>query len=259
MSYLDRILIYPIKSLDPLEVTCARILPGGALAHDREFALMDDQGKVVNAKRTAKIHGVRSTYDLAARTVTLWTEAQSPQTFHFEADRAKLKVWFSDYFGQAITLQQNLHTGFPDDLNAAGPTLVSTATLQQITGWFPDLTLEEIRRRFRTNLEIANVPPFWEDKLFADIDQPPVPFQIGTVQFWGSNPCQRCIVPTRNPMTGDPYPGFQKQFVAQRQSNLPDWAVSARFNHFYKLTLNTKVLPSEGGKTLQVGDKLTKV
>lgn len=255
MPYLSRILIYPIKSLDGVEITAATLLAGGALAADREFAIFDQQGRFVNGKRTAKIHALRSTYDLTARTITLHIQDsdRTPETFDLDGDRAALATWFSDYFGYPVTLQQNLHMGFPDDTDASGPTVVSEATLETVASWFPDLSEEDIRQRFRANLEIAEAPSFWEDQLLTAADQA-LPFQIGAVELLGNNPCQRCVVPTRDHLTGQPYANFQKNFIAQRQATLPDRVESTRFNHFYKLTLNTKVAASEAGKVLHVGD-----
>ncbi len=73
--------------------------------------------------------------------------------------------------------------------------------------------------------------------------------------FQGVNPCQRCVVPTRNPFTTAAYPNFQKIFVAKRRESLPSWAAS-RFNHFFKLAVNTRVPASEASKTIQVGDAI---
>jgi uncharacterized protein YcbX len=255
MPYLAKIYIYPIKSLDGVELDQATLLPGGALAGDREFALFDEQGAVVNAKRTAHIQTIRSAFDLAARTITLWVQGTDDrQTFHLDGDRSAIETWLSNYLGFPIHLQQNLHMGFPDDTEASGPTVASIASLEAVTTWF-DLSLEEVRRRFRTNLEVAETPAFWEDQLYAVSDKR-VPFQIGEVTLLGNNPCQRCIVPTRNPWTGEPLPQFQKQFSAKRLETLPSWSDRAWFKHFYKLTLNTCVSPSETGKTLHVGDSI---
>lgn len=258
MPNLSKILIYPIKSLDAIEVPETMLLPGGALAHDREFAIFDQQGRFVNGKRTAKVHALRSTYDLPARTVTLRIQDSDrpTATFHLDDDRDDLATWLSEYFGYIVTLQQNLHMGFPDDTDASGPTVVSVATLEQVASWFPDLSVEDIRYRFRANLEIAKAPTFWEDQLLGEFNQP-VPFQIGAVELLGNNPCQRCVVPTRDHLTGDRYPNFQKNFTAQRQATLPDRVVPSRFNHFYKLTLNTKVPASETGKVMCIGDMIS--
>jgi uncharacterized protein YcbX len=256
MPYLKHITIFPIKSLDGLEVTQATFLKGGAIAHDREFAIVDQQGKFVNGKRTDKIHQLRSAFDLTARTVTITNQdtAQSQQ-FHLDEERELLAAWFSDFFGYTVALQQDLHIGFPDDTDASGPTVVSTATLEAIASWFPELSVEEVRRRFRTNLEIDGVPAFWEDQLFGEVGQL-VPFQMGDVVLNGSNPCQRCVVPMRDSLRGDRYPNFQKTFITKRQETLPEWTARQRFNHFYRLTVNTKVTASEAGKTIQIGDEI---
>jgi uncharacterized protein len=48
--------IYPIKALDGMSLQAARILPSGALEHDRGYAIFDQQGELVNGKRTAQVH-----------------------------------------------------------------------------------------------------------------------------------------------------------------------------------------------------------
>jgi uncharacterized protein len=246
---LDRITLFPIKSLDSVDVPSAVILPSGALQGDREFALIDADGKIVNAKRTGSIQRLRSTFDLAARTITIGIQSAPRTTFHLEADRPALEQWLSDYFSYRVTLIQNTDTGFPDDLVSPGPTIVSTASLETVSQWYPGTDIAEMRRRFRTNLELADVPAFWEDQLF---DQAEIPrrFTIGTVQFHGINPCQRCIVPTRDAITADPTPQFQKTFLAERANHLPIGVNRDRFNHFYRLAVNTRIPPSEAGKQL---------
>jgi uncharacterized protein len=257
MPHLSKILVYPIKSLDGVEVPQAEILPGGALAHDREFALFDAQGEFINAKRTAAIQQVRSRFDLAARTVTLRIEGQGQSyAFHLDGDRSGLETWLSDYLGYHVTLQQNLHMGFPDDTIASGATVVSVESLKAMTQWFPGMTVEEARQRFRANLEVADAPAFWEDQLMTDAGEL-LPFQIGAVTFLGSHSCARCIVPTRNPWVGERDRQFQKEFVAQRQAHLPNWARRDRFDHFYRFTLNTQVPPSETGKILRLNDPIS--
>ena len=55
MPHIAKICVYPIKSLDGVEVRKAKVLQSGALEYDRQFAIFDEQGKYVNAKRYAKI------------------------------------------------------------------------------------------------------------------------------------------------------------------------------------------------------------
>ncbi len=55
MPYLAKILLYPIKSLDGVEVEKATILSSGALQYDREFAFVDAQNRFVKLKFPGKI------------------------------------------------------------------------------------------------------------------------------------------------------------------------------------------------------------
>ena len=269
MPKLSKILIFPIKSLDPIAVNAVQISSGGALQGDREFAIFDRNGKYINAKRYPKIHLIRANYNSAYnsgdRLVHLSIQDQEDQnqadvvTFHLDRDRQALTNWFSEFFGQPVELRQNNINGFPDDPDAWGPTIISEATLAKVQSWYtdPPLSLEQLRLRFRTNLEITDSAPFWEDSLFAKADAT-FPFQIGDVQFLGTNPCQRCPVPTRDPFTGEIYPEFSKIFAQQREANLPINVERSRFNHFYRLALNTRIPLTESGKILKIGDSVCK-
>lgn len=265
MPHLAKIVIYPIKSLDGVEVTQARILPSGALECDREFAIVDEKGQFVNGKRYAKIHLLRAYYaspfgasqfHISQRTISLQIPDQDePKIFHLDDEQPALIATLSDFLGFPVKLIQNRLTGFPDDTNSPGPTIISTPTLQEVAAWFPEVSVEQMRRRMRANLEIAHVPAFWEDKLFTQADKI-VSFKVGEVLFFGVNPCQRCIVPTRHPDSGEAYPNFQKIFVQQRQATLPEWVNSSRFNHFYRLSVNTRLPASEAEKIIKVGDEI---
>ena len=110
-----------------------------------------------------------------------------------------------------------------------------------------------MRRRFRANLEIGDVPPFWEDRLCAD-EGFVVRFIVGAVMLEGMMPWPRCAVPSRDPQTGEEDPGFQRHFAQRREATMPAWAPLARFDHFYRLSVNTRVPRAEAGKALRVGD-----
>lgn len=253
--HLARIDIFPVKSLDGVSVAQATVLGSGALKGDRTYALFDTQNRFINGKRNATIHRLRSAFSDDGESITLAIDGDSPAaTFHLQDQRPALEAWLSDYFQQPVTLQENRDLGFPDDTDAAGPTVISTATLQTVAAWY-GLSLEEIRRRFRTNLEIDGVPPFWEDQLFGS-EGHPIHFTIGDVVLEGINPCQRCIVPTRDTATGTATQNFQKIFSQQRAAALPVWAPPQRFNHFYKLAVNTNI-PSQGGQLLKLGDSVS--
>ncbi|MBE9011147.1 MOSC N-terminal beta barrel domain-containing protein [Pseudanabaenaceae cyanobacterium LEGE 13415] len=256
MAKLETILIYPIKSLDAVSVNQAKILPGGALEHDREFCIVDESGTWVNGKRTAKIHQIRSQFDLKTRLVTLSVQNDRPVSFHLDHGRSGIEGWLSDYFGFRVFLKQDLTTGFPDDPVSPGPTLISIATLEKAASWFEGMSAESMRSRLRTNLELSEVPAFWEEQLYS-ADGSSIKFQIGDVQIQGINPCARCVVPTRDAVSGDRYPQFQKTFITQREKELPDWAAKERFDHYYRMAVNTRIASSESGKVLKVGNVLT--
>ncbi len=251
MGKVDRLEIFPIKSLDGCHVNQATITSGGALEFDRRWALVDVQGNFVNAKRFAKIHTIRSNFDL----VTLQLDLSAPGMPNVCAaiDDPTLSDWFSKYFEKPIQIRENTIIGFPDDTASPGPTIISTATLQAIASWYPNLSVPEIRRRLRTNIEITGVPAFWEDRLFTNNPQD---FSIGNVPFQGINPCQRCIVPTRNATTGSIDSGFQKTFGERRAATLPGEVDRSRFNHFYRAAVNTRLPASAIGQTIQVGDSI---
>ncbi len=254
---LSRIVIFPIKALDGVQVGQASIRSGGGLAGDREFAIFDTAGRVLNGKRDARVHSLRASYDLAARVISLGGEGSMPCHFHLDGDRARLEAWLADYFGLTVTLRHDSHRGFPDDPMYFGPTLVCTETLAEVASWFPGLDVDSVRRRFRANLEMSGgVLPFWEDRLIAEGDSA-VAFTIGDVRLEGTEPWPRCAVPTRDPRTGGADPAFQKAFAERRRATLPPWAPRTRFDHYYRLCVGTRVPTSEAGKVLRVGDSIT--
>ena len=267
---LTGIRLHPIKSLDPVSVTEARIGPGGGLEHDRAWALFSVDGRWVNGKRTAAMHLIRATYapDLTSVTLAVPGDRRNipARTFPFPGGAEDAAEWFSVYFEQQI-LVRHAPEGFPDDTIANGPTIISTASLQAVCDWFPGVTLDNARQRFRTTLEIdsadavanaasanGHLPAFWEDQLYGEDERSVVRFRIGEVNFEGSNPCARCPVPARDPQTAADLAGFQKRFSDLRRETLPSWAHAARFDHFYRLAVNTRVAPTETGKHLRLSD-----
>ncbi|MBI2951504.1 MOSC N-terminal beta barrel domain-containing protein [bacterium] len=252
MPFLDRIAIYPIKSLDGVAFSEAKVSSGGGLAHDREFAVVDGRGNFVNGKRNARVHLLRASYDLEVREVTLQAEGRQA-LFRLDDDCREMEAWLSDFFGFSVQVLRNSVNGFPDDTEAWGPTVLGAGTLEEVGSWFDGLSAEEARVRFRPNLVIGGAPAFWEDRLYGG---PGVGFEVGEVRFEGVNPCQRCVVPTRDPSTGKVYAKFQKRFMERRRETLPPWAAASRFDHFYRLSVNTRIPPSEAGKVLRVGDEV---
>jgi uncharacterized protein YcbX len=277
MPTLDRITIYPVKSLDGVDVAECGVLPSGALENDRRWRLVDLDGRVVNAKRTARFHAIRVEYDLAERLITLSRWADGPSepahTFPLAPGPEGPCAWLSEALGMRVLLEERRDGGFPDDREAPGPTLVSTASLEEVARWF-GLDLPEARRRFRMNLEIGGCEAFWEDSrasparqgvpslvdLPADLaidpyaDLPPLEpreFAIGEVRLRAERVCRRCPVPTRDSRSGAIKELFREAFEARRGRGLRGDVDASRWGDLYRLGVNTCRLVSQatGQKT----------
>ena len=260
MPVLNAIWIYPIKSLDGVSVSDARVLPSGALEGDREFAIVDGAGQFVNGKRTPRVHQLRARFNLAERsnrTIAVGEEGTGETCeFELDRDRSPLEGWLSNFFGQPVRLQHHPEAGFPDDTNYPGPTAISSATLTAVADWFEGLDATQMQQRLRANLEIGDVAAFWEDRLCANGDLG-VSFRVGeSVTLAGTNPCARCIVPTRDPQTGVKYRQFQRTFAERRQATFPEWGNRDMFDHYYRLAVNTKLVGLGANGRICVGDRV---
>ena len=244
MARVREIRIYPVKALDPAIVAEARLLASGALEWDRRFVLVDTRGRFVNGKNRAEVHSIRTAYDLRRGEVALDGRAYS-----LTHDGAAIASWFSDRLGETVEWREDKAMGFPDDLESPGPTLVSEASLAIVAKWFA-LDGEQTRRRFRANIEIAGLEAFGEDRWYGSA------IRVGAATVNGINPCARCVVPSRDALTGAQDAGFQKRFAELREQHLPVWAEARFFNHFYRFTVNTRIAAGEAGKIIRVGDEV---
>ena len=303
MPTLERITIYPVKSFEGVAVEAARVLPAGALEHDRRWQLVDMEGRVVNAKRSPLFHAIRAEFDLAgqgddetrlaANVIHLDVAPEAvragaipgvgrlaglrPASFPLVPGPDGPCGWLSEALGIGVLLLERADGGFPDDREARGPTLISTATLTEVGRWF-GFDLAEARRRFRANLEIGDCDAFWEDALasparpelqpslldlgpdeladpYADLPPPePREFSVGEVRFRASNVCRRCVVPSRDSRTGAVTERFRDVFEARRGRGLPAAVDASGWSHLYRLAVNTTVIvsgPLAVGATVQ--------
>jgi len=254
MAILDGIYVYPIKSLNGRALESVAIGDGGPLRPDRQFAMVDAEGEYVNGKRTADVHRIDASFDASGTIVTL-DDGDESVRFDLESERDAAASWLDDRFGPVLSLGSDDPLGFPDDTTDFGPTVVSTGTLETIAGWFDAIDGErEMRRRLRPNL-VVDAEPFWEDRLYAGPDER-VCFDVGGISFEGISPCQRCVVPTRDPDTGEAIENFQRRFVEQRERTLPSWADDRQFDHYYRVMVNTRTPEESRGETIAIGDEV---
>lgn len=226
----------------------------GGMAGDRRFAMVEADGPFINGKREPRVHELRVRYDAALTSATFTSpRIAAPFHFRFGEDPARLARWLGMHFGRPVAIAHEYGGGFPDDERAPGPTVVCTATLAAVASWFPGLDAAGIRERLRANIEVDGVPAFWEDRLYAESGTT-VAFRAGEIELEGTNPCARCIVPSRDPLTGVAIPTFAKVVAERRAASLPPWAARSRFDHFYRLAVNTRPAAGQTGRTVRVGD-----
>ena len=238
--FVARIALHPIKGFDAVQVDAATVLPSGALAGDRRWAFVDERGRYVNGKQFPAIHRIRTRIDPDASTALV-----DDLYFRLAGDVTPLEDWMSERLETRVRLEENPTAGFPDDTDSPGPTLIATTTLEAVAGWFA-LPLDQVRARFRANIEIGGVPAFWEDGFYGRT------CQLGDVPFVLNNPCARCVVPSRDPHTGEPIVGFQKRFAEQRRATLAPGVDATPFDHYYRLAVNTRLASGSIGGIIRV-------
>ncbi|MBX7146898.1 MAG: MOSC N-terminal beta barrel domain-containing protein [Alphaproteobacteria bacterium] len=223
MPEISQIIIYPFKSLPGIKLSSARFTSAGILEGDREFAFFTSDGRFVNGKRFEAIHHIRTSFDLSNRLITLWSDTKPyPQSFHMDQQCTQITTWVSQQLNLPnIELKHNPIAGFPDDTKSPGPTLATEASLIAAGNYFnPIISLEEMIERMRVNILISDVEAYWEDTISTNAETGGI-LKLGDIKLIVTNPCQRCIVPTRNPQTGIATPQFIKTFMQQRYANLP--------------------------------------
>lgn len=251
---VNRITIYPVKSLDGVSLQSTRI-ENGCLLHDREYAMLDSEGNFINGKSNPLVHLLRSKVDFENKMITFrHNSATTWETFHLEEERTTIDNYLSGFFKIKTTLQKNTEGQFMDIPGIAGVTVLSASSIQTVAGWF-NRDIEETRKRFRATIEITGVPAFWEDHLFAE-EGTAIEFKIAESTFVGISPRARCVVPTRQPETGEVIHAFPKIFAKHRKENLPQWSSLDDYGHGYYLTVNCYIPPGESGKWISVGDSV---
>ena len=253
---VDRITIYPVKSLDGISLQKAQIGDGGCIVHDREYAIISSNGKFVNGKSNSLVHLLRSKIDFESEVISFKHESETNWNhFHLQNDKVALDAFLSTFFEMPVALYKNTMGEFLDIPVQSGVTVLSTASLHAVGSWFNNMDIEETRKRFRATIELTAVPAFWEDKLFLE-EGTAIEFKIGDATLLGISPRARCVVPTRHPETGDLIQGFQRSFAQQRSANLPPWSTLDDYNHGYYLSVDCYIPSSEFGKWIAVGDEI---
>jgi len=255
MAHVANVGVHPVKALSRIDVNAARVTAGGVLADDRKYALFTDDGDAINGIETPRVHDVDASYDFESEVLTVATDEGERRRFDLRADPEEAAAWFSEFLGKTVTIRRDPVDGFVSRPEA-GPSVVSTATLEEVASWFDDVTAPELGRRLRVNVEVGGVPAFWEDRF---VGEGAPAFEVGGVRFEGIEPCARCVIPERDPDTGERTEGFRETFVERREATFPEWADFDAFGHYYRLMLIAAVPEESRGETVRVGDDVTVV
>lgn len=254
-AFISRIRIYPIKSLDPVELQEAEV-GVHSLRYDRAFAMLTHDGHFMNGKRSGRVNELKALYDLPNQSATFSNRSGGPAcSFHLLNEKSEAEKYLTDFFEEPISLLNNEQGQLMDIPTASSVTILSEASLQSLHEEFSDRTLEDIRLRFRATIELTGVDAYWEENL---VGEPGVGMriQVGEVEMIGVSPRARCNVPPRNPLTGITDKGFVKRMMKSREKTLPQNSYLPAYGSLYHLTINTYISETQKGKWLRVGDEL---
>jgi uncharacterized protein YcbX len=219
---LTGIFVYPIKACAGISLEASDVVARG-LAFDRRYMLADRSGKLISQREVSRLCLVGTAFEgagiavstpgrsalllprelgdpsLERRPYQVWG-ASGHAARHPEGSR-----WFSEFLDDEVSLLY-----MPDDeRRSVNPSRARPGDIVSFADGYPMLLISEASladlnsrletplemRRFRPNLVISGAAPYAEDE-FASL-------RIGAVTFRGVKRCDRCVVTTVDPDTGD--------------------------------------------------------
>lgn len=253
---ISKLRIYPIKSLGHVEVEETEI---GiySLVNDRLFAMVDENGRYMNGKRNWRVNQLKTEFDLSNKLVWFSDKnGDERKRFELKEGNVELDNYLSDFFDTKLKLLQNEKGGFMDIPKASSLTVVSESSLNLLQKDLDKHSLENMRLRFRTNVELSGVDAYWEEELFHQ-QEVGMRFKMGEVEMIGVSPRARCNVPPQNPDSGEMDYSFVKSMVQSRQNHVASVNRLLKFGRApYFLTVNVFLPETEVGKKLKLGDEI---
>jgi uncharacterized protein YcbX len=250
---LSKIRIYPIKSLDPVELLSVKI-GMHCLLGDRKFAMLNQFGSFINGKATGLVNQLQTSFDEQLEYVTFNKRGSDEKTiFKLNTEPDKIESFLSLFFNNKVSLIKNEEGRLMDIPEESSVTVVAYESMKYLSDALGD-SIDTLRLRFRSNIEISNVPAYWEEHLANYDSENGVSFQIGDVKMIGRSLRARCNVPPRNPLTGETDKTFVKRMIASRQENIPSWSQISKMDSLYHFSVDTFIPVSEAGKEIKIGD-----
>ncbi len=252
---LSKIRIYPIKSLDPVELTSVKI-GIRSLSGDRRYAMLNQYGSFINGKATGLVSQLQTTFDETLENVTFKKRGTDDKAiFNFNSETAQIELWLSNFFSTKVSLIKNEEGRLMDIPDESAATVIAYETLQHLAATLTD-SIDTLRLRFRANLEFSNASPYWEERLANYDSEKGISFRVGDVNMIGISLRARCNVPPRNPFTGETDKTFIKRMIESRERNIPAWSHIEKLGSPYHLSVDAFIPDSEMGKEIQIGDPI---
>ena len=220
MALVSALYIYPIKSCRGIRVPEWPVVARG-FAADRRWMIVDSHGKFVTQRELPQLALVDVALDAEriricapgqpelvlplayesgeSRTVEVWRD-RSLGVVH-----ALGSAWFSDYLAgpHELVYMPEHHQ------RAVNPARAKPGDIVSFADGYPFLVISEASlsdlnsrlevpltmERFRPNIVVSGTEPFAEDD-YARV-------QIGDITFRGVKRCERCVVTTIDPITGE--------------------------------------------------------
>lgn len=215
---LSEIRVHPIKSLRGVAVASARVLPAG-LEHDRRWMLVDADGRFVSQREEPRLARLETELVDGGYRVTGEDGETLAVPVSYEGPRVGVRVWSSEL--EAVVheegaaffshrLERPLRLVFlPDDVVRPAGSAARDGDRVSFADAYPYLVIGQgsldllntrvaaplPMTRFRPNFVVTGAEPHAEDR-WARV-------RIGEVEFRGTKRCDRCVMTTVDPLTGD--------------------------------------------------------
>ncbi len=216
--------VYPVKSTAGQALQRARVLPRG-LENDRRWMLVDAGGSFLTGREHPALVRIRATPTTtglvleapgaepltvpdargagAAIAVRIWGDRVPARRVDPAAD-----AWFGRLLGRACTLVHMPR----DTRRAVDPDFGAPSDEVSFADGYPLLLVGEASladlsarssaavpmARFRPNVTVAGTPAFAEDAWRR--------IRVGEVEFVAPKPCDRCVMTTLDPVSGERHP-----------------------------------------------------
>jgi uncharacterized protein YcbX len=236
---LSEIRVYPIKSLRGVAVPQARVLPAG-LEHDRRWMLVDEAGRFVSQREEPRLARLGMALGDGGYRVTAEDGAVLEVPAALEGPRVRVRVWsdeldavehapgeafFSARLGRPLRL---VH--LPGDVVRAAGSRAAPGDRLSFADAYPYLLIGQgsldgldarlsgpplPMTRFRPNFVVAGSEPHAEDGWAR--------LRLGSVGFRGVKRCDRCVMTTVDPLTGEKGPEPLRTLASYRREDGKVW------------------------------------